>query len=316
VTIPWLSVIIPCHNGERWLTATLQSIVDQKDGGLEVILVDSSSNDLCLRIVESFRGVLKVRAIRRPDLLSWTAKTNFGATLGRGEHICILHQDDTWLSERSVAVRKWVSNQSDGVMYLHPCYIIDETGRRLGLWRCPLPAGCSPLPAQLLYQRLLIQNFIGIPTPTIRRDAYFKVGGLDESLWYTADWDLYLKIAGIGPVYYHCDPLACFRVHKRSLTVVGSRNIEDFRQQHQIIIERHIQNIISDKRTGIKRVAETSVGVNVALASAIAGKLGGLTKAACSVLALGPNGIRQYVFCSRIADRVIPRLRALITGTF
>ena len=113
-------------------------------------------------------------------------------------------------------------------MHLHPCYIIDDAARRLGLWRCPLPAGESPVPAQMLIERLLVQNFIGIP-PTIRRDAFLSVRGLDDALWYTADWDLYLRLAAIGSVYYHSSPLACFRVHKNSLTVLGSRNSADFR---------------------------------------------------------------------------------------
>src|SRR6202008_2800453 len=106
-------------------------------------------------------------------------------------------------------LREWLAVRSDGVMDLHPCYIIDASGKRLGLWRCPLPGGF--VPSAILFERLLVQNFIAIPAPTIRRDAYLRVGGLDNHLWYTADWDLYFKIAAIGRVYYHPCPLACFR---------------------------------------------------------------------------------------------------------
>ena len=61
----------------------------------------------------------------------------------------------------------------------------------------------------MLIERLVVQNFIGIPAPTIRRDAYLSIGGLDDALWHTADWDQYLKLAAIGSVYYHSRPLAC-----------------------------------------------------------------------------------------------------------
>jgi hypothetical protein len=115
------------------------------------------------------------------------AKTNFGAEQAKGNWICILHQDDLWLPNRSAELRNWLLSQPDAVMHLHPCYIVDEVGRRLGLWRCPLPADGSAVPAQLFYERLRVQNFIGIPTPAIRRDAYLMVGGLDKTLWYTAD---------------------------------------------------------------------------------------------------------------------------------
>ena len=51
---PWLSVIVPSHNDERWLGAALQSLVDQNDAGVEVIVIDASVTDASLRIVGGF----------------------------------------------------------------------------------------------------------------------------------------------------------------------------------------------------------------------------------------------------------------------
>jgi hypothetical protein len=86
----------------------------------------------------------------------------------------MLHVDDLWLPTRCAEIRKCLSAQSDAVMHLHPYYIINESARRLGLWRCPLPAGERPVPAHMLIERLLVQNLIGIPAPVIRREAYLK----------------------------------------------------------------------------------------------------------------------------------------------
>jgi glycosyltransferase involved in cell wall biosynthesis len=313
---PWLSVIVPCYNGERWLAAALQSVVEQQDGELEVIVIDGSTTDASLNIVDSFADKLLIRAERRPDLLSWTAKTNFGVEQARGDRICMLHVDDLWLPTRCAEIRKWLSTQSDGVMHLHPCYIIDQSARRLGLWRCPLPAGESPVPANMLIERLLVQNFIGVPSPTIRRDDYLRVGGLDDTLWYTADWDLYLKLAAIGSVYYHSNPLTCFRVHKGSLTISGSRDSVDFRNQHQAIINRHADKLSPKARAEILPIAAASFDLNTALAAAMAGQFNQLGKALLSILMLGPRGIRRYFYYSRIVDRVLRRLRALISGKF
>jgi glycosyltransferase involved in cell wall biosynthesis len=312
----WLSVIVPSHNGQRWLSAALQSIADQKERGIEVIVIDSSTEDTSLAIAEAFSTQFLIRTLRRPDLLSWMAKTNFGVEQARGNWICMLHQDDLWLPKRTTELQNWLLSRPDAVMHLHPCCIIDEGGRRLGLWRCPLPADGAPVPAQLLYERLLVQNFIGIPTPAIRRDAYLMAGGLDKALWYTADWDLYLKIASIGNICYHSTPLASFRVHKNSLTVLGSRDIQDFRRQHSTIVDRYRDKLPPNSRTAILRISKASIDVNVALAAAIGGKFGGIGKAAASVLSLGPSGIARYLSYSRIVDRMIPRLRAMVAGRF
>ena len=313
---PWLSVIVPSHNGERWLAAALQSVAIQQDDGIEVIVIDASKTDASLKIADSFSDKLRIEAHSRSDLLPWTAKTNFGVEQARGDRICMLHQDDLWLPTRCGEIRKWLSTQSDAVMHLHPCYIVDEAGERLGLWRCPLPAGESPVPAYTLIERLLVQNFVGIPAPTLRRDAFLGVGGLDNALWYTADWDLYLKLAATGSVYYHSSPLACFRVHKGSLTVSGSRNSTDFRNQHQIIVDRHADNLSPQAKATILPIAAASFDLNTALAAAMDGQFTQIGKALVSILMLGPRRIRRYLHYSRIVDRVLPRLRALVAGRF
>jgi glycosyltransferase involved in cell wall biosynthesis len=313
---PWLSVIVPCRNGERWIGAALQSLVDQQDPGIEVLFVDGSGDDASLRIVESFSDKLNIQVHHRPDLVPWTAATNFGVEQARSDRICILHVDDIWLPNRSAKVREWLAVQPDGVMHLHPTYIIDGSGKRLGLWRCPLPAGQSSVPVSMLFERLLVQNFISIPTPTIRRDAYLRVGGLDNGLWYTADWDLYFKIASVSRVYYHSCPLAGYRIHKNSLTIQGSRKSADFRSQHEIVVDRHVGKLPPANAEAVLRVARASIEVNTALAAVIRGEFGPMAKALISLLALGPQGMRRYFFCSRILERAVPRLRALVTGKF
>lgn len=310
---PWLSVIIPCRNGERWLAIALRSIVDQREQGIEVVFVDGSTDDRSLEVANTFSDKLDIRTFHRPNS-SWMAKTNFGVEQATGERICMLHVDDIWLPNRCTHLRKWLSARPDAAMHLHPCYIIDDGGKRLGLWRCPLPGDGTPVPTRTLFERLLVQNFIATPTPTVRRDAYLTVDGLDDSLWYTADWDLYLKIASLGDICYHSDPLACYRVHNNALTVLGSKDSLDFRNQHTIVVDRYAEKLSPESRRQVLRLAETSIEVNTALAAALIGKFSKMTKAVISILRLGPKGMRQYLFYSRIAERVIPRVRALAAG--
>ncbi|TMJ65349.1 MAG: glycosyltransferase [Alphaproteobacteria bacterium] len=60
----WLSVIVPSHNGQRWLSTALQSIADQKERGIEVIVIDSSTENTSLAIAESFSTQFVIRALR------------------------------------------------------------------------------------------------------------------------------------------------------------------------------------------------------------------------------------------------------------
>jgi hypothetical protein len=219
-----------------------------------------------------------------------------------------------WLPSRCAALRRWLEKQSGGVMHLHPVYIIDERGTKLGAWRCPLPSGELPVPKEIFFERLLVQNFIAIPAPTIRRDTFLRVGGMDDALWYTADWDLYFKILLTGTVWYHPDLLACFRIHKHSLTITGSGSTPDFRYQQELVRDRYVGAVAANSTKSLLPLAAASIDINTALAAANAGNPGQLMQAFWSLVRLGPRGIGRYLYCSRIAERLVPRVRARLAG--
>jgi hypothetical protein len=250
----------------------------------------------------------------RCDLPSWQTKTNFGVQIARSSHICWLGMDDVWLPGRAAAVRHWIDAARDAPLHLAPSAVIDKTGRKLGVWRCPLPAN-SEVGSAMVTERLLVQNFIAAPAPIFRKNAWLDCGGLDEKLWYTADWDIWLKLAALGPIYYHDIVTVGFRIHGGSLTMTGSRDTADFAHQMQIVLDRHLGKLGGGSK-GLERAARASIAVNTALASASAGDVRGLLKAAGQVLLLGPGGIRRYLRDSRIVERVAPRLRAKWIGTF
>ena len=311
MTSPWLTVVLPVHNGELYLETALQSLAVQNDKDIECVVVDSSDSNGCLDIVERFAHILTLDAHRRPDLKPWTEKTNFAVSIARAETICMLHQDDMWLPGRAAALRRRVQVLPNAIMHLNPSLIVDQKGRRMGQWRCPLPVASKAVPADLLLERLMVQNFVAIPAPAINRDAFLRVGGMDEALWYTADWDLYLKLACAGPVYYAPEALTCFRVHGDSQTMTGSRSPADFRTQMEIVLERHAGRLPKGRRARIVQAARASIDVNVALAVANhRGEWMELSQAVSSVAALGPTGIWRYLRDSRLVERVAPRLRA------
>ncbi|HEV3260038.1 MAG TPA: glycosyltransferase, partial [Gemmataceae bacterium] len=217
---PWLSVIMPTYNGDAYLAAALDSVCAQDDAAIEVIAVDDGSTDATVPLLESYAERLPLRIVRRGRIGNWVANTNHGLTLARAEHVCFLHQDDLWLSGRLAVVKRLLAQSPDAALLLHPSWYIGPDGRRLGMWRCPLPAGPGELEAEFVVERLLVQNFISMPAPVFRRETALAVGGLDESLWFTADWDLWLKLAATGPALYHPEPLSAFRIHPQSQTAV------------------------------------------------------------------------------------------------
>ena len=234
--------IMPVHDGAEWIGATLDSLAAEPADGLEIIVIDSSPTKPRRRSLSDSPIDCPLHSMRRPDIKPWQTKTNLGVELASADHVCILHQDDLWLPGRLAAVRGWIANFPTAALHLAPSRLIDRHGRAIGKWNCPLPPD-EPLGPQFLLERLLVQNFVSVPAPVFRRSRGCQCGGMDEPLWYTADWDIWMKLSAAGPVVYHDEVTTAFRVHGGSLTVTGSRDSRDFRSQMEIVLDRYIERI-------------------------------------------------------------------------
>jgi GT2 family glycosyltransferase len=312
--MPWLSVIMPVHFGEAWIDAALASLAAEADRGVEILLIDSSPTTATRDIARSYEDRLDLRIIVRPDLPMWPAKTNFGVEIARASHVCWLHQDDIWLHGRAAAVRNWIDVAPDAVLHLSSSAIIDGGGRVRGIWRCPFAIE-GRLDPETLLERLLVQNFVAAPAPIYRKDAWLACAGLEENLWYTADWDVWLKLAAQGSVCHHTAVTTGFRVHNKSLTVTGSRDGHKFAAQMQIVLDRHLPRLRRRPRM-IRRTSQASIAMNTALAAAAIGNWASLLPALGKIVALGPVGMHRYLRDSRILERVLPRVRTKLAGAF
>lgn len=308
----WLSVAMPIHCGEAWLVETLESAAAQDCTGIEFILIDSGPDTRCGAIAASFADRLDIRYEHRPDVKPWTTKTNMAVERARAPHIAMLHQDDLWLPNRVATIRSALMRHPAAVMIVAPSHFIGPDGAKVGRWSLPFPRGLQS--GRTIGRALLVQEVIALPAPVIRRDTWLAIGGLDQAFWYTADWDLYLKLAAAGPIAVLPEPTTGFRLHGTSLTMTGSRDVGDFRNQLQSVLDRHAP-VFADRRDGaLKRQASASVTINCALARVAAGDLKGWFEALGELLSLGPVSLWRYLHLSRLVDRALPRLRLRLAG--
>jgi len=159
---------------------------------------------------------------------------------------------------------------------------------------------------------LLVQNFISIGAPIVKRSLFAEAGGMDAGLWYTADWDLWLSIASFCQSCYFPEPTVAFRVHPASQTVQRSMAVDDFRGQLDAVLDRHIRGLhsSSSELESIKKCGIFSNMVNASLAAMIHGQKAQIAALLGAFLKLGPRGWLRYWQASRIHERILARLRA------
>jgi glycosyltransferase involved in cell wall biosynthesis len=309
---------MPTFNGERYIAYALESIVSEKDDGVEVVVVDDGSTDSTLDIVRSFADRLRLLLIQREHRGNWVQNTNAGMAACRGDHICWLHQDDAWSAGRLNAVRRALAAepQSDAVM--HSVWFIDDAGRRIGRWRAPLGRGRGLVPTRRLAERMLIQCCFATCATVLRRDFCIRLGPLNDGLWYSADWDYWLRAAARGRIYFEPQLLAAFRLHSLSQTVKSIWRIDECRTQFQSVLETHIRELAEplEVPASVIAAARLAAEINASLAEALAGRvsLGKGCSLGVELLRLGPVGWFVYLRGSRIWERVLARIRAGAVG--
>ncbi len=311
MTRPWLSVLLPTFNGEAHVRRALDSIVAQADAGVEVVAIDDGSSDGTYEILKSYQSTLNLSVDRR-RVGNWVSNTNLAAERASGEFVCFLHQDDCWLPDRLQAVRRQIAEAPSAGLILHACRFASPDGRTIGTWRCPLPPQRPMRPAATI-ERLLVQNFIGIPGAVFRRALALDCGGMDESLWYTADWDFWLKLAATADTVYLSHPLAMFRLHPASQTATRSRSLDEFRQQMTTVYERHGSRWAAPDaatRASVERTARAAIEINVALAAAYHRVPVDRNRLLPALRVLRPSDWWRLARDSRLHERVLARLRA------
>ena len=160
---------------------------------------------------------------------------------------------------------------TESIFIIHNATYVGPDGRTLGPWTCPFSPGTVP-PA-LFIERLLVQNFIAIPAPVFRRDIVVHTGGMDEALWFSADWDLWLRLGALGPVAFIAEALTAFRIHPASQTAARKLKPNEWDEQLTTVLARHIENwpAKGKLRASVERVAVASIAVNSALSLASRG---------------------------------------------
>lgn len=96
---PLVSIIVPVHNSERFITETIKSVLAQTYKNWELILVNDCSTDNSMEVIKKFLSD-KVRVINLEKNGGAAKARNRGIIEAKGEFICFLDADDLWREDK------------------------------------------------------------------------------------------------------------------------------------------------------------------------------------------------------------------------
>lgn len=209
--LPLVTIVTPSFNQGEYIEATIRSVLEQDYPRIEYLVMDGGSSDATLEILG--RQPSRVSWISEPDNGQGDAiRKGFG--LAQGEILAWLNSDDVYLpgavSRAVAALRK---SPSVPLVYGNAEFI-DRAGAVLG--------PCGQVEPFDLGRLINDHDFIVQPATFFRREPYAAVGGLDSSLTYCLDYELWIRMASQrGGASFIPDVLAQVRIYPQTKTVSG-----------------------------------------------------------------------------------------------
>jgi glycosyltransferase involved in cell wall biosynthesis len=131
--VPLVSILVSCYNYERYVGECLASILRQTYGRFEVIVSDDGSTDRSAQSLEAWTFADKrIRLIQEPHG-GMAAALNRAWRRSRGEIICLLDADDTYLPDKLECVVQAFRSQPQVGYVIHRTVRTDAAGRPRGV---------------------------------------------------------------------------------------------------------------------------------------------------------------------------------------
>jgi glycosyltransferase involved in cell wall biosynthesis len=195
-----LSVLVAAFNAERTIESTLRSVLAQTRLPHEIVVVDDGSTDRTSLVVQAVaRREPTVRLVQQENR-GLAAARNAGIEAAEGELVSILDADDLWMPDYVSTMLELLDARPDaGIAYGDAWAFEDSTKRvRRTSVEAPFrPPDPSPPDAPAFLRELLERNFVYGST-TLPRHILVELGGFDESLRASEDWEMWLRIAAAG----------------------------------------------------------------------------------------------------------------------
>jgi len=204
-----VSIIMNCYNGEKYLKEAIDSIYAQNYPNWEIIFWDNVSTDNSAVIAKSYDEKLKYfMAKEHADL---GKARNLALNEAKGDYVSFLDCDDVYLVDK-IKFQLVAMQENNAVLSYGGWIKIDEEGKELKKYKFKMDHDVN-------FESLLAKYVVNFQTLMIDNN-FLRINNLffNETLKFSADFDLVLRIAYRNPVMSINKILSKNRVHDDSLS--------------------------------------------------------------------------------------------------
>ena len=154
-TAPLVSIITPCYNAQNFIAETIRSLLNQTYKNWEMIIVDDSSTDNSVVIIEQYLiQEPRIKLLHNKQNLGVSKSRNKGVAASNGSYIALLDSDDIWFPMKLEKQIQFMSNNN--VLMSYTAYNTIDTNNNV--------LGYSHVKEKTTYNDLLRTSTIGTLT--------------------------------------------------------------------------------------------------------------------------------------------------------
>lgn len=208
---PKISIVTPSYNQGAYIEKTIKSIISQDYDNLEYIIVDGQSSDNTLKILKKYNRHPRIKKIIIEKDNGQIDALIKGFKLCTGKILGWINSDDLLAPRALASIGKHFNACPNTDVLVGKLELINSRGEHLKIQKRK-----EMQKKDWLRTTMLIQQ----PCTFFTSKAYHAVGGLDSTLEYSMDYDLFIKLALRNSRFFFTDQiLASFRLHDTSKTV-------------------------------------------------------------------------------------------------
>lgn len=257
---PAVSVIMPVLNRASFIGSAIASVQAQAEADWELVVADDGSSDgTCDLVADLAASDTRIRLTRNPGRRGPGAARNHAIRHARSDWLAFLDSDDLWSTGKLAAFME-ASASRPAIVASDYCTVDHETGTRRTVrdyvlgemvpwWsRDAVAAAAIPCgriaatfeaiadPQVILAMTIGGGMWIHTSSVMVRTDCFHRAGGFDTSLPRVEDFDLWIKLAGTGPIAFIDAVLAIYDATGRDAGI-GKRY--ETGQNHAPYVDAH-----------------------------------------------------------------------------
>jgi len=202
-TNPLVSIVLPTHNGSKYIRRSIESCLEQAYDNIELVIIDDGSLDDTAGIINSYKDPRVIYAKNEKNI-GLPRSLNKGFLLARGQYLTWTSDDNFYAPK---AIEKMLNFLQDNHADFVYCDYFTFEGDAQG------QAKMVSIPDKVTFRQL---NFVRACFMYTRR-VQDCVGSYDHEAELSEDYDYWIRVSKCFKLEHLKEPLYYYRTHSQAL---------------------------------------------------------------------------------------------------